>query len=73
MKLVLPLLISVIIAFSTLLPIEVKADSDNVLGDITSNGRFTREKATYYDPTGTLDTIQNFIAYGWTYDPDVPS
>lgn len=73
MKLVLPLLISVTIAFSTLLPIEVKADSDSVLGDITSNGRFAKEKATYDDPTGTLDTIKGFIAYGWSYDPDVPS
>ncbi len=32
-----------------------------------------KEKAAYHDPTGTLDTIQGFIAYGWSYDPDVPS
>jgi len=87
MKAILTPFASMILVFFTLLSIEVKAYSDSVLGGITINTIASKEKATYsinidthlktqllyYDPTGTLDTIQDFIAYGWSYDPDVPS
>jgi len=72
MNVILLLIITIVPCFSALFPIEVEANSDKAGGGITTDATCMSEKASYYDPTGTLDTIQDFIAFGWSYDPDVP-